>query len=118
MVNSTDSPFESIESTHEYIGLILDAAAEAKKSILEEIDRHRDSSRRQDALQVTLYKLEQLCRRLLEVRRLLNDLRTLRRVLQGERSASSGDISQTLSDPTSGGESTERGVLRRPEMVT
>jgi hypothetical protein len=89
MDNSRRTPFDSIESTHEYVGLIVEAVEEAKTSITNDLAGARPgTSRQQDALRVIHYKLDQLERHLIDSRRILNDLRTLRRILLRERSSS------------------------------
>lgn len=81
------SPFEGIESAHEYVGLLVEALEEADQSIKEEVVAgHMDGlERRLEALRIVEYKLDRLRQHLHASRRLLNDLRTLRRLLLGER---------------------------------
>ena len=89
MAKSSSSPFESIESAYEYVGLIAEAVEEAKSSITADLAPDQlGSSRQQDALRVIQYKLDQLQRHLLDSRRILNDLRTLRRMVLRERPSS------------------------------
>jgi hypothetical protein len=79
--------FDSIESAHEYIGLLCEALDEAQGTVAEELTRGSDSgrSRHVDALRLADYKLEGLRQHLVMSRRLLNDLRTIRRYLFEER---------------------------------
>jgi hypothetical protein len=80
--------FDSIESAHEYVALLLEVVEETAADIREEAcgtDGTR-ATRRLQAFQLVAYKLEQLCSHLTTSGRLLNDLRTLRRILHGERS--------------------------------
>jgi len=80
-------PFDSIESSHEYVGMLLEAIDEAAADVGEEVcgvDR-AGTTRRHQAFQLIAYKLEQLRSHLTTSGRLLNDLRTLRRMLHGER---------------------------------
>ena len=80
-------PFESIEGAYEYVSLLAEAALEARHDIAQEraTARTDGAGRREQALQLAAYKLSQLGVHLNSSRRLLNDLRTLRRLLAGER---------------------------------
>jgi len=84
---SFETPFDNIESAQEYLALLFQALQEASKNaeadILGETNSH--TARRRDALRLVLYKLEKLERHVKASRRLLNDLRTLRRLLLEER---------------------------------
>lgn len=79
----TEAPFESIESAYEYLQLLSDVANEAKQSI--DIDLKADigstSERHRDALLLAAYKVDKLQLHLKISVRILNDLRTLRRLL-------------------------------------
>lgn len=81
------TPFDSIEGALEYVGLLRESAQQANDSVQEDIERARAESaaRRIDALQLVTYKLDRLCRHLDASHRLLNDLRTLRRLILAER---------------------------------
>jgi hypothetical protein len=80
--------FESIESAHEFVTLLAEAVAEAKAEVATDVDREKPSaSRRLQALQVTLYTLEKLELHIRTGGRILNDLRSLRRLLYQERAA-------------------------------
>jgi hypothetical protein len=81
------TPFESIESAHEYVTLLCEEIIESRASLDADIEHAaRDrASRRLDALRVAAYKLERLQHHTQMSRRLLNDLRSLRRLLLGER---------------------------------
>jgi hypothetical protein len=83
-----ESPFESIESAHEYLALLGEALEDAHGTIrgdIEEIGRvgGADRARHLQALQVVGYKLDQLRHHVSASSRILNDLRTLRRLLLG-----------------------------------
>jgi hypothetical protein len=78
--------FHSIESAHEYLGLLGEALEEAQHTIQEDIDGltpvgGEDRARRLHALQLVSYKLDQLRHHVGASSRILNDLRTLRRLL-------------------------------------
>jgi hypothetical protein len=80
-------PFESIEGAYEYVSLLAEATLEARHDVAQEraLARSDGAARREQALQLAAYKLAQLGVHLNSSRRLLNDLRTLRRLLSGER---------------------------------
>lgn len=83
-----DTPFDSIEGALEYVSLLVDSVEEAREDIAVEVEEARgepDADRRADALQVVAYKLDRLGQHARASRRLLNDLRTLRRLLLDER---------------------------------
>lgn len=81
------SPFEDIESAHEYLTLLGQAVLESRDSVKADLDTQEvpGSPRRIEALQLVLYKLEKLREHLKVSCLLLNDLRSLRRLLQQER---------------------------------
>ena len=82
------SPFDSLESAQEFLGLLREAIDEASGSIMDDMSIARRTSgaeRRVDALLVVDHKLNQLRRNVLDSLILLNDLRSLRRLLLGER---------------------------------
>lgn len=81
------TPFDSIEGSLEYIGLLREAIETAKKSVTEESERaiEQAAPRRLEALQLIAYKLDRLAWHVDGSRRLLNDLRKLKRLLLGER---------------------------------
>jgi len=84
-----DTPFDNIESSHEYVGLLAEAIDEAMASIEEEIvlAASEDAARRGEALKLVVFKLTKLRDHITSSRRLLTDLRTLRRLLLAERQA-------------------------------
>lgn len=83
-----ETPFDSIEGALEYVSLLAESVEEAREDIAAELVEARAESgaqRRADALQLVAYKLERLAEHARSSRRLLNDLRTLRRLLLDER---------------------------------
>jgi len=85
--NPSETPFDSIESSHQYVALLAQAIEEAKLDVQGDVamaiaDR---ADRRRDALQLVLYNLTKLESHMGASRRILNDLRTLRRLLLDER---------------------------------
>jgi hypothetical protein len=82
-----ETPFDNIESAQEYLALLSQALQEAAQNAEGDIlgEANSQISRRRDALRLVVYKLEKLEQHIKASRRLLNDLRTLRRLLLGER---------------------------------
>jgi hypothetical protein len=81
--------FDSIESAHQYVAFIVERADEALGDVeadMRALDAGQDA-RRIEALQLAAYKLHQLKLHLTRSRGVLNDLRTLRRLLFAERGA-------------------------------
>lgn len=81
------TPFDSIEGSLEYIALLREAIETAKKSVALESERASEEAapRRVEALQLIAYKLDRLAWHVDASRRVLNDLRMLKRLLLGER---------------------------------
>jgi hypothetical protein len=78
------TPFDTVENAHQYVHLLVEAITEAKGEIAADIDA-AEPDRRLEALRVVQFKLEKLEQHLKTSSRLLNDLRTLRRLLFDER---------------------------------
>lgn len=93
-----ETPFDSIEGSHEYVALLAEALAEARRDVDEELaaaDRdHAD--RRKKALLLVSFNLAKLHLHIVSSRRILNDLRTLRRLLLAERQ---GLVESDAEDP-------------------
>ena len=87
MSYQSETPFDNIESALEYVNYLLAATEEAHAQIETEIGRATDLqlARRKEALQLVSYKLARLASHVAKSRRILNDLRTLRRLLLDER---------------------------------
>jgi len=85
---ATRTPFDSVESAYEFVGLLREALDEAYAQIQDDIDaaREKGAERRIQALGLVDAKLNQLRNHVLASLIILNDLRTLRRLLLGERS--------------------------------
>ena len=77
-------PFESVDSAHEYVDLLLQAIQETSAEVGADLrDTHAGvSARRREAFQLVAYKLEQLRFHVAASRRRLNDLRILRRMME------------------------------------
>ena len=84
-----ETPFDSIEGSHEYVSLLADSIEEARKEVEADIELAvaEDAERRREALQLVSYNLAKLSLHMTTSRRILNDLRTLRRLLLAERNA-------------------------------
>lgn len=82
-----ETPFDNIESSHEYVSLLAEAIHEAMASIDEEIAlaTAEGAQRREEALKLVAFKLAKLKDNVTQSGRILNDLRTLRRLLLAER---------------------------------
>jgi len=81
-----ETPFESIEGAHEYVRLLLETISEARADLAADIaTTEAKPDRRLEALRIVQYKLEKLDSHLQSSSRLLNDLRSLRRLLFEER---------------------------------
>ena len=82
-----ETPFDDIEGSHEYVRLLAEAVDEARRDVEAEIataeQDHAD--RRKEALLLVSYNLAKLNLHITGSRRILNDLRSLRRLLLAER---------------------------------
>ena len=87
MKDRSETPFDSVEGAHEYLSLLSDAIQDAKDEIDADIRAAEDPKfpRRLEALRLVSFKLDKLEQHVKSGRRLLNDLRTLRRLLLDER---------------------------------
>lgn len=87
MSGPQQSPFDSVENAHQYVRLLVEAIVEAKGEIAADLgtDAPARPERRVEALRLVQFKLDKLERHLESSSRLLNDLRTLRRLLFDER---------------------------------
>jgi len=81
------APFESIEEAKEYLLLLAEAVLESKQDVEADIQNPLNASleRRKQALGLVVYKLDKLGGHLKSSLRILNDLRSLRRLLLEER---------------------------------
>jgi hypothetical protein len=84
-----ETPFDNIESSHEYVAMLAEALSEACQEIEEEIrlaaKEGTPAERRKQALLLVAYNLNKLNLHITSSRRILNDLRSLRRLLLSER---------------------------------
>jgi len=87
VAEEAETPFDSIEGSHEYVAMLAEALAEARRDVEAEIataDRE-SAERRKGALLLVSYNLAKLNLHITASRRILNDLRTLRRLLLEQR---------------------------------
>lgn len=84
------NPFDTIESAHQYMHLLDKVLEEVQSTTEEDLKRIARADvegigRSADAIHLVSYKLEQLRHHVKAGSRILNDLRTMRRLLMGER---------------------------------
>jgi hypothetical protein len=81
------SPFDSIEDARDFLILLTQTVFETKLEIETDVERESGSNfpRRADALRLAVYSLSRLEFHMQRSQRILNDLRTLRRLLFEER---------------------------------
>ena len=87
MNDRAETPFDSIEGSHEYVAMLAEALDEARRDVEAEIaaaERDR-ATRRKEALLLVSYNLAKLNLHITSSRRILNDMRSLRRLLLAER---------------------------------
>jgi hypothetical protein len=82
-----ETPFDDIEGSHEYVRLLAEAVNEARRDVEAELATAEQdrADRRKEALLLVSYNLAKLNLHITSSRRILNDLRTLRRLLLAER---------------------------------
>jgi hypothetical protein len=86
-IHQTQVEFDSIESAHDFVDVLAATVLDA----VVDLDRDRKiafadgDKRRVDAIDLAQYKLKALTRHLHRSRRILNDLRSIRRLLLEER---------------------------------
>jgi hypothetical protein len=82
-----ETPFDNIESAQQFVGLLIEAIEESKADVDADIARAESnlSKRQKQALQLVSGTLAKLSHHMTTSRRMLNDLRTLRRILLEER---------------------------------
>jgi hypothetical protein len=87
MSHISETPFDNIESAHEYVALLAETIEDTRL----EVEAHivlaaaEHANRRKEALQLVSYNLAKLSSHMTASRRILTDLRTLRRLLFAER---------------------------------
>jgi hypothetical protein len=92
-----EGQFETLESAHDFVVLLAEIVIQAKHELENDVERESAVSRRRDALRIALYNLAKLELHVNRSSRILNDLRTLRRLLFEERRTHSD---KTTNEPT------------------
>ena len=89
MLDEAGTPFDNIEGSHEYVAMLAEALDEARRDVEAEIRiaESEGAQRRKEGLILVSYNLAKLNAHITSSRRILNDLRTLRRLLLDERQA-------------------------------
>jgi hypothetical protein len=89
MSDRSETPFDSIEGSHEYVAMLAEAIEEARQDVEAEIAlaEQEGAERRKEALLLVSFNLAKLDLQIKSSRRILNDLRSLRRLLLSERQA-------------------------------
>jgi hypothetical protein len=82
-----ETPFDNIESAQQFVELLIEAIEESKRDVDADITRGENSrsERQKEALQLVSKILAKLSDHMTASRRILNDLRSLRRMLLEER---------------------------------
>jgi hypothetical protein len=121
-----EDQFETLESAHDFTALLAETVAEAKWELESDVQRESalNVSRRLDALRIALYGLEKLELHVNRSTRILNDLRTLRRLLFAERgrtsatqSATAQHASHPMRVPDSLGDDTQSGATIQKSLA-
>jgi hypothetical protein len=96
-----ETPFDNIEAAQEYMTLLAQAVEESIAAIKEEsaASASEKASRREEALRLVAFKLTKLNGHVEQSRRILNDLRTLRRLLLAERGTRAPDTVEEAAEP-------------------
>ncbi len=90
-----ETPFDNIESAQEYVDLLLEAIEEARREVDSDIAAAKNhADRKRQALQLVALNLNKLSSQIKKSRRILNDLRILRRLLLEERKAPAAEESE------------------------
>jgi uncharacterized membrane protein YccC len=99
MTHRPETPFDSIEGTHQYIELLLETIVEVRQEVDADIERavRNRAERREQALRLVAHNLSRLEFHIKRSRRILNDLRTLRRLLLEERASAATERAEGTS---------------------
>ncbi len=120
MKHTSETPFDGIESAHEFLGLLSQCVGEAKVEIDGHVAREiSQPSRRLDALRIAQYKLEKLQEHVDRSVRLLNDLRSLRRLVFEDRGIVTYQTvpAIALAEPVIAAAQQPRTPTRKPDLV-
>ncbi len=94
-----ETPFDSIEGAHQFVELLYETIEEVRREVDDDIAEaaRANAERRAEALRLVAHKLERLSFHTARSRRILNDLRMLRRLLLEERIGPAADNGGELS---------------------
>jgi hypothetical protein len=83
MTYKPETPFDSIDGSHEYVALLAQTIEEVRLDVEDQIARAVEEKKvhRKEALQLVSHNLTQLSKHMTSSRRILNDQRFLRRVV-------------------------------------
>jgi len=101
-----ETPFDNIEGSHEYVAMLAEALEEARRDVENEIAAAAQdgAERRKQALLLVAYNLAKLNLHITTSRRILNDLRSLRRLLLAERGLPVAESEEEASAAAGGGD--------------
>lgn len=87
MTTPIATPFDTIESAHDFVMLLSEVVEQAKQEVDKDLQLEANfkSTRHRDALLIASYNLTKLQMHMKNSGRILNDLRSLRRLLYAER---------------------------------
>ena len=112
-----EAEFETLESAHDFVKLLAKTVAETRRELEGDVCRESVPSRRVDTLRLAQYDLDKLEAHLTRSSRILNDLRTLRRLLLEERAGSRekhvagvSDAIPAMVSPRPGGSAVEQSA--------
>jgi hypothetical protein len=89
-LNEIEQPFDTIESAHDFMNVLAETILDSVKDLdREQLSSLKDGEeRRAQAVELALFKLRLLNCHVHKCRIILNDLRTIRRLVFNERPAS------------------------------
>jgi hypothetical protein len=87
MTDEFGQPFDSIESAQDFMEVLAETILEAMQELIreQEVALRAGEQRRAQAAELALFKLKMLASYVQKSRRMLNDLRMLRRLILNER---------------------------------
>jgi len=111
--------FDSIESAQEFLSLFAEVVLETKRNIQAYVQGESTSNilRRLEALQIIASLLEKLEIDVKQSRRILNDLRSLRRLLLGERATGTAVPAKSIKTAGATSSSSTLGVSRSGGVI-
>jgi len=85
--HTPETPFDSIEGTQQFVEMMLELVEETQAEVDADLEAAagNGAGRREEALRLVAHNLKRLSFHVTKSRRILNDLRSLRRLLLEER---------------------------------